>query len=192
MGLLALIGRAAWAESTEVEFGKLKSKTPDAWKAEKLTSKLRTYQFRVPKAEGDEKNAEVVVFFFGPGGGGGIEDNLKRWKKMFLPPEGKTIDQASKLDLFKVGAAEVTYLDIQGTYLARNPADPNAKEQKNPGYRMLSVVFECDNGPYFIRMTGPAKTVEKNKKGFDDWIKNFKSTTQAPGRGTPNPGVFFC
>ena len=75
----------------------------------------------------------------------------------------------------QVGKVEVTYLDVSGTYVTKNPPfDPKAKEERHPDYRMLSVYFASENGPYFLRMTGPAKTVEQNKKGFDEWVKNFK------------------
>jgi hypothetical protein len=69
----------------------------------------------------------------------------------------------------------ITYLDITGTYLSKFPPfDPNAKVTRLPDYRSLSVYFGSANGPYFIRMTGPARTVTANKKGFDEWIKAFK------------------
>jgi hypothetical protein len=69
----------------------------------------------------------------------------------------------------------VTYLDIHGTYSFRSPPfAPNAKTMLRPNYRMLAVVFESKKGPYFIRMVGPADTVEHYKKGFDEWIKRFK------------------
>jgi hypothetical protein len=101
-------------------------------------------------------------------------DNIKRWKSLFLPPTGKTIDEVSKVDKFKVGDVGITYLDMSGTYKYRNPADPNAKEEKKADFRFFGVIFESPNGPYFIRLTGPARTLEQQKKAFDDWLKNFK------------------
>jgi hypothetical protein len=174
---LALITgiQAGDGKGTEVTLDKLKSTTPPNWKAVTPSNKFRAYQFSVPKVQGDDKDAEVAVFFFGPGGGGSAEDNIKRWKGMFRPPEGKTIEQASKVGVMTVGKAELTYLDVQGTYVFKNPPfDPKAKEERYRDYRMLGVYFACDNGPYFIRLTGPAKTVEQSRKGFDEWLKNFK------------------
>ncbi len=159
----------AQAQGTIVTLGDLKSTAPADWKNQELPAKsLRFKQFAV----GD---AELVIFFFGKGGGGGTEDNIKRWKDTFQPPEGKTIADVSKVENFKVGKADVTYLDIQGTFLAKNPpADPNAKIERKANYRRFGVIFACDGGPYFITLTGPAKTLEQNKKEFDDWLKNFK------------------
>ena len=39
---------------------------------------------------------------------------------------------------------------------------------------MLGVVFEGADNTYHIRLVGPADTVEHYKKGFDEWLKNFK------------------
>jgi len=172
--LLAL----AWcanAGAEEVVLDKLKSSTPADWKSAKPGNKFRVYQFTVPKAKGDEKDAEVAIFFFGAGSGGSADDNISRWKKMFLPPEGKKIDDVAKVSSFKAGALDYVYLDVHGTYVTKNPPfAPNAKEERYPDYRMLGVYFNCENGPYFIRLTGAAKTVEESKKGFDEWLKNFK------------------
>jgi hypothetical protein len=159
----------------EVTLDGLKSKVPASWKSEKPSNKFRAYQFLVPKAEGDKKDAELVIFYFGEGGGGNVQDNIKRWKGQFQPPEGKKIDDVSKVTTMKVGNVEVTYLDVHGTYLYKFPPfDPNAKVTRLPEYRRLGVYWASEKGPYFITLTGPAKTVAQHQKGFDDWLKNFK------------------
>jgi len=172
-----LIGNArAGEKGTDVKLDKYTSKTPATWQAQEIEPKLkkfRTHQFKVPGTEKGH-DAELVIFSFG-GGGGSVDQNIDRWKKMFRPPEGKTHDDIAKVDTFKVGDIKITYLDISGTYEFRNPPfDPNAKLEKRPNYRMFSIYFDSEDGPYFIRMTGPAKTMEHNKKGFDEWLKNFK------------------
>src|SRR4029079_12686130 len=156
---------AVHAGGQTVELGGLTSKTPAAWKMQEPSNKFRLYQMAVPKVEGDKEDAELIVFFFGAGGGGGIDENLKRWKGMFIPPEGKSIDEASKVDKFKIGkVADVVYLDIQGTYKYKNPPfDPRAKEVRKDNFRRYGVIFDTDKGAYFITLTGPAKTMEKNK-----------------------------
>jgi hypothetical protein len=136
---------------------------------------MRFLQFRIPSAGEDKDKAELIVFFFGAGGGGSVEANLKRWKGMFVPPEGKAIDDVAKTSRMKVSGVDITYLDVQGTYLHRErPGDPNSKTEERANHRMLGVVFESPNGPYFIRLVGPAETVGQHKKGFDEWLKNFK------------------
>ncbi len=173
-------GGAARAEDKDgkgsvLEIDGLKSRAPAGWKVEEPTNRMRSHQIRIPKAKDDKDDAELVVFYFGPGGGGGVADNVKRWKGMFVPPDGKTIDDVAKTEKMKVGNVDVTYLDVKGTYLFKAaPFDPNAKTEKKADYRLLGVVFESEKGPYFMRLVGPAKTVGENKKGFDEWLKNFK------------------
>ncbi|MBX7105430.1 MAG: hypothetical protein K1X57_15200 [Gemmataceae bacterium] len=159
------------AADVVVDLDGLKSKAPAAWKEQKSTSSMRKAQFKIDRAEGDSEDAEVIVFYFGKGQGGGVEENLKRWKGQFKAPAG---DQA-KTEKFKVGDVQVTYLDIQGVFLSKNPPfDPNAKTIEKPNFRALNAVFASANGPYFIRLAGPDKTVSAQKKAFDDWLKNFK------------------
>jgi len=159
---------------TVVKLGGLSSKTPVGWKEEKPSGSMRTYQFKLPRADGDAEDAELVVFFF-EGGAGSAADNIKRWQGMFAPPAGKTIDDVSKVEKFKVDQANVTYLDVSGTFLSKNPPfDPKAKTEKKADFRRFGVIFDSPGGQYFLTLTGPARTLEQHKKSFDAWLKNFK------------------
>jgi hypothetical protein len=158
----------------EVDLGGLKSNAPAGWKQQEPGNKFRAYQFAVPKASGDEEDGELTIFYF-QGGGGSTKDNINRWKGMFSAPAGKSIDDVAKVEEFKVGSVPVTYLDVTGTYSFKSPPfSPTAKLVRKENYRMLGVVFDNEKGPYFIRLTGPARTVADAKQGFDDWIKGFK------------------
>jgi hypothetical protein len=158
-----------------VELDGLKSKVPATWIAQKPAGNLRHAQYRVPHADMDSEDAELVVFYFNKGGGGTVDENVKRWKNNFSPGNDKEAKPESKLDTFKVGDVKVTLLDISGVYLANSaPNNPNAKIERKSNYRMFAVIFESPNGPYFIRMTGPQRTMAQQKQGFDDWLKNFK------------------
>jgi hypothetical protein len=166
---------AGGQQGTVVTLSGLKSTTPAEWAEEAPTSRMRVKQFRLEPVGDDKDKAEITIFFFGAGQGGSAADNVKRWKGMFRPPDGKTIDDVAKKESFKVGSVPVTYLDISGTYLLRTPPfDPNAPITPYPNYRMIGVVFESEKGPYFIRLVGPANTVDNYKKGFDEWLKAFK------------------
>jgi hypothetical protein len=161
-------------KGTVVTLAGLSSKTPADWVEEATTSQMRANQFKLPGANGKEP-AELTVYFFGQGQGGDAEANVKRWRDMFTTADGKKSDDLGKVEKLKVGDVDVTYLDIHGTFLSRVPPfAPNAKTVAKPDQRMLAVVFDCKNGPYFIRVVGPAATVERHKKGFDEWLKSFK------------------
>ena len=173
-------GESTARESEKKEEGKgavvnldgVKSRAPAEWKQEDPSNRMRLTQFRLPKVEGDKHDAEIVIF---QGIGGSAKANIDRWKMMFLPPEGKTIDDVAKVSEISVGEAKAPFLDIKGTYKYKErPFDPNAKEERRPDYRMLGVAYDGKDNAYHIRMVGPAKTVEHYKKGFDEWLKAFK------------------
>jgi hypothetical protein len=157
---------------TPVTIDGFTSSVPAAWK-ELPPTPMRFKQFTVPKVEGDKNDAELVVFYFGPGQGGGAEANITRWKGMFVPPEGKKIDDVAKTETFKVAGFDVTVLDVRGTYKYK-PMPMAPSEELRPDHRMLGVVFGSPQGPYFMRFVGPEKTINKNKKDFDRWLRGFK------------------
>jgi len=150
----------------------VKSTTPGDWKEEAPANRMRFMQFRLPKKDGDKEDAELIIF---KGLGGGSKANIERWKKQFLPPKDKKIDDVAKLKEIKIGDRAALYLDIQGTYLFNpQPFNPRSKPEEKSNYRMLAIYFDGSENPYQIKLTGPAKTVEAYKKGFDEWVKNFK------------------
>jgi hypothetical protein len=180
LALVALVGCNAEAQDKKtedkkgvvIEIDNLKSTAPASWKSEEPTNKMRYMQFKLPKVGDDKDDAELVMF---KGLGGSADANIDRWKKTFVPPEGKKIDDVAKVTTVKVGKHEGVYLDVTGTYMF-NPApfNPASKAVPRENYRMLAIHFDGPENPYHIRLTGPAKTVESYKKGFDDWFNGLK------------------
>ncbi len=163
-------------QGAAVQLGNLQSRAPAEWMQEQPGTEMRYKQFRLPAVAGDKHDGELIIFYFGKRGGGSAADNVKRWKGMFVPPEGKKIDDVAKVDKLPIGGETATYLDVHGTYLSKFPPfAPNARTIRHPKYRMLAVVFPtADSGPYYIRLVGPEATVGHYKKGFDEWLKAFK------------------
>ncbi len=156
-----------------VEIGGMKSKAPADWKKEKTTSEMRLCQFKLPKADGDKEDAELVVFFF-KNASGSIEENLKRQLNAFEAGEGKE-KVVEKIEKIKIGGTESTYQSLSGTFLSKFPPfAPNAKITKKPDYQQLYVILKNDSGDYYFKVVGPSKTVDLHKKEFDEWLKNFK------------------
>lgn len=154
-------------ELKEVEIKAIKLKVPGNWKQEEPSNNLRLSQFKIPAAEGDKPVTELVISSFG-GDGGGVDQNFKRWTDQFVP-EGRKVKMTS--GECKQGKYYVS--DVTGTYL-QSSGGPFAGGKKTPmpGYRSLSVVLAVpDTGVYFLRLTGPEKTVtaaaESFRKSFD-------------------------
>jgi hypothetical protein len=159
-------------KSNLVVLESLKSMAPAEWKKEKRANLLRVCQFRLPKVKDDKLDGEVVIL---DNVRGKADENIKRWQKWFVPPDGKTIDDVSKIEKLKVAKKDAHYLDVAGTYLYKErPNLPDSAAVPRPGHRMLAVYLDTGDNTYFIRMIGPADTVAQYKKGFDDWLKAFK------------------
>jgi hypothetical protein len=159
-------------KGTVVELDDLRSGAPADWKEEAPSNQMRLAQFRLPHKDDDKYDAELVIF---KGLGGSARDNVARWKGQFTPPSGKKIDDVAKVEEIKIGGHQAIYLDVQGDYLMKTrPFDPSDKGEKRPDYRLLAIHLNGPKTVYHIRLVGPAKTVEAYKKGFEEWLKNFK------------------
>jgi len=143
------------AEKTKTVTAKdIKLTVPATWKQGEVTNRLRTAQFEIPAVEGDKDAAELVVYFFG-GAGGGVDANLQRWAGQFQPAGKK-----QQIYQGKSKQGEYYLIDITGVY--NKPIGPPVQRMTNPtpGYQMLGVVLLVkDKGNYFLKLTGPQKTV---------------------------------
>ena len=149
-------------EAKDVEVKDIKLKVPASWKTEKPSNNLRLAQFKLPAADGEDPVAELVVSSFG-GDGGGVDQNLKRWNDQFVP-EGRKI----KLTTGESTQGKYHLSDVSGTYLQTSGGPfAGGKKTPKPGYRSLSVaIMVPDSGMYFLRLTGPEKTVTNAVDAF--------------------------
>jgi hypothetical protein len=67
----------------------------------------------------------------------------------------------------------VTTVDVSGTYTAE--MQPGATEHYNkPGYRVCAAVIDTPQGAYYIKMTGPAKTVGAAQADYEKFLSSLK------------------
>ena len=71
---------------------------------------------------------------------------------------------------------KVTVLDVSGKYVAEMTPGSQTRYSK-PGFRLKAAVVETAGGPYFVKLTGPAKTVERWNAG------SRRSCKSAPSSG---------
>jgi hypothetical protein len=155
-----------------VSLDNLKSTPPDSWVEETPTSNMRLAQFRLPRAEGDSADASLVIFH---NIGGDAEKNINRWKnEQFIPREGKKIEDVATVKEIKIGNHKALLLDVTGTYLDSGGRPGMGPVTSRPGFRLIGIHFDGPRTVYHIKLTGPAATVEKHKKEFDEWIESFK------------------
>lgn len=128
---------------------------PSEWTAQPPKSSMRLAEFVLPGPGGD---TEMAIYRF-PGGAGGVEANIARWKGQFTPPEGKTIDEVTTVDVQERGPLKITRVDITGTNVAE--AMPGAGDRRNePDSRMLAAIIEGSGDPFFLKAAGASATLD--------------------------------
>ena len=176
-GLVALPATAAWAspqeeaeaKTVEVAAGDLTLTVPETWKKAPLANRLRLAQFDIPAPEGVKAETEMTVF----GGFGGTDAaNLQRWVDQF-EAEGRKLTVVQG----KGREGEYKLLDAQGTWNAPDGPPMMGRTKKMPNSRMLAAIVAVPGkGNYFLKLAGPAKTVDPQVDAFRASFGGDKST----------------
>ena len=146
---------------------------PAAWHTRPAASSMRVAEFVVPHAPGDAEDAELIVYFFGASSGGGAQANIDRWIGQMQQPDGSASKDKARRDAQTINGLKVTTVDVSGTYVAE--MRPGAAEHhNNPGYRLRAAVVETPGGAYYIKMTGPAKTVAAADADFKKFLASLR------------------
>ncbi|HEX4607513.1 MAG TPA: hypothetical protein VH092_04840 [Urbifossiella sp.] len=163
---------AVQPKAVTIKLNKLSAPAPAGWVNEKPKYTLRSYQFQLPAAEKDGHAGEFIVM---PESDPKADKVFPRWKVQFLPPDGKTVDDISKVSKLDLKGTTVDLLDVTGTWKYRErPFDPKSKEELREDYRVVwAVVGEKDEASH-IRLSGPKELVDKNYPAFEAWLKALK------------------
>jgi hypothetical protein len=149
---------------------------PAAWRTRPASSTMRVAEFVVPKVAGDPEDAELIVYFFGSFFGrlaGGVDANVDRWIGQMQQPDGSPSKDKARRDAKTVNGLKVTTVDLSGTYVAE--VRPGAAERHNkPNFRLRAAVIETPGGPYYIKMTGPAKTMSAADADFNKFLGTLR------------------
>ena len=133
-------------------------------------------QFKLPKAEGDPEDAELALFVFP--GGGSVQANLGAQEKKFEIPAGKKPEDVIKVEKIKSAGKTRsirTYRHVPEEVPAVRPEREDHQGDRTTGSSTSSSRRRrATHRPLLMTLLGPAKTIEKHKKAFDEWVKNFK------------------
>jgi len=151
-----------------IDLGGIKLTVPKGWTPETPKSNMRAAQYGI--GTGPDR-AEVVVFYFKKQGAGGVQANFQRWAKQFTKVDGEP-----KVSERMVGQMKVSTIDVSGTFGGGSPMmrPGAAKPAPQSGSRMIGAIVETPAGPYYIKMTGPAKVVGAAADAFTDMIDSAK------------------
>jgi hypothetical protein len=145
---------------------------PPEWTPVKTTSSMRVAQFVVPRTAGDTADGEFVLYFFG-GSGGSVEANIDRWIGQMQQPDGRPSSAVANRSSRTVNGMSLTLVDVTGTYVAE--VTPGSTERYNsPNFRLRAAVVNTPKGPYFIKLTGPARTVAASERAFEQFVASLK------------------
>ena len=146
---------------------------PSAWQTRPAASTMRVAEFVVPKAAGDTEDAELIVYFFGASSGGSADANVDRWIGQMKQPDGSESKDKARREAQTINGLKVTTVDLTGTYVAE--VRPGADEHYNkPNFRLRAAVVETPRGPYYIKMTGPAKTMAAADADFKKFLATLR------------------
>jgi len=166
------IAVAADTKPAVTKLSGLSATAPAAWQSEKPSNRLRSYQFKLASPEKDLADGELAVF---PESTPKWEDKFKEWKETIVPADDVKPEDAAKQSEFKVGENVVHVLDANGTWKYRErPRDPSSKEMLKPEYRVVWLVLVTKDETTHIRLSGPAKVVDKHYADAIAWVKSLK------------------
>ena len=168
------LGMAVFTATVVCAAVALKFDVPKGWVSKAPASSMRVAEFTLAKAAGDAEDANVTVYFFG-GQGGSVQANMDRWIGQMAQPDGKPSKNVAKTSTMQTATGlKVSLVDVAGTYVAE--VTPGSTERLNkPGFRQIAAVVETPDGPYFVKLTGPAGTVAKWKESLDAFLKSLRA-----------------
>ena len=156
---------------------------PGGWASREPRSSMRIAEFTLPRAQGDAEDADLVIYFFG-GSGGSVEANLDRWIGQMTQPDGRSSREAARTSTFTANGLDITLVDVPGTYVA--DVSPGSTERHNkPGFRLQAAIIQTPDGPYFVKLVGPAKTVARWGDSMAAFLKSMRHAFAHSSTGTP-------
>lgn len=144
---------------------------PADWKRVNPPSvRILDAEFSLPKAEGDEFDGRLTLM----AAGGSLDASVARWSGEFIQEQGL----GPKIETLTLGANEVTWVDIRGTYLGpANRAPGTPAIEPRPDYRMVAVVVPLtETHAYYIKLTAPKATVAARLDELKEFVRSAKVT----------------
>lgn len=134
---------------------------PESWQVLPTTAN-RMANFKVDS----EADAECYLSVLSGTGGGG-EANLNRWRaQLSLDPLAP--GAMAELPTVPVLGQDAALVEIEGAYSGMGGGD--GKE----GYKLLGIILEDHGNAVFVKMTGPAAVVDREKENFIAYCQSLE------------------
>lgn len=129
-------------------------------------SSMRKATYHAPKVGSDAEPPELAVTVVG----GSIDANIDRWVGQFDPGAKDTLTRSTR----KVGAYEVTLVEMRGTFQGGGPMMGGAAAGPKTGWALLAAIVPDGDMSWFFKMTGPEASVTAARADFDALVASFR------------------
>ena len=76
-------------------------------------------------------------------------------------------------EFIEASGLPITHLAVGGTYVAEiRPGAPGRYEK--PGFKLEAAVVETPNGPYFVKLVGPARTIDRWSASVTSFLESVR------------------
>lgn len=134
---------------------------------------MRVAQYKLPKAKGDNEDALLVIYYFGQGQGGSPQANIDRWINQMKQPDGASSKDKAKTGALTVNGLQVSTVDVLGNYSGGMSPDSAPADSKSL-YRLRAAIVDTPKGSYFVKLTGPEKTVSYWDEAYTAYLNSFE------------------
>jgi hypothetical protein len=155
---------AAEGDRTEVQFGGVCLVAPKTWTRDRPPVNFILAEFSLPRAQGDESDAQLTVAAAGGNNPRGL-DRLRQHLKQQL--------EAGSAEHLQIGGNEVVLAESSGDY--GDTSDPFPSPVSEGRYRVLNAVVFVGDKAYLVNCTGPEKTVGERAGEFRAFLQTMKS-----------------
>ncbi len=176
-GAPAAAPRTSWPVSTATDdaslarVGGLAFPKPAAWVWTQPSMQFRALQYAVPAPAGAGAGAAELIFsVFAAGDGGPIEPNVQRWIGQFRGEDGAAAP-AQRTER-TIAGMPVILLELAGAYQGMGAAAPR------PGMKQLGAVIQAPDRTVYVRLVGPAATVDSAKDAFNAMMDGMRADAQ--------------
>lgn len=140
---------------------------PGGWTRVENPSPMRKATYKVPKHAEDSEQPELAISV----AGGAVDANIDRWVQQFGEGAKGTLKKSTR----KVGAYEVTIVELSGTYQGNAmPGAPQTGPKSN--FALLGAIVPV--GPdarWFFKMVGPARSIGAARSDFDALLNSLRA-----------------
>lgn len=161
------------AAGGELKLAGLTMTVPDGWVAEQAAPgpMAPVAVFSLPKVEGDAADCSVRITFF-PGMKGKDDINIDRWLNMVTQADGKPhTRETAKLTTTTIDHVRLTTVDMSGTV----DSGMGGGEMEMKDSRQIAAIVDHPRGPHYVKVFGPAKSMEKWAGSIEAFLKSAKA-----------------